>query len=55
MSSSICFVLVDDYLSYYNYRQIGIDPPRGVLLYGPPGVFKIFERRKMAKAKTLLQ
>lgn len=21
------------------YTQIGIDPPRGVLLYGPPGVF----------------
>lgn len=21
------------------YRQIGIDPPRGVLLYGPPGKF----------------
>jgi 26S proteasome regulatory subunit T3 len=20
------------------YRQIGIDPPRGVLLYGPPGM-----------------
>lgn len=19
------------------YKQIGIDPPRGVLLYGPPG------------------
>jgi 26S proteasome regulatory subunit T3 len=19
------------------YRQLGIDPPRGVLLYGPPG------------------
>ena len=24
------------------YRQIGIDPPRGVLLYGPPGRFKAF-------------
>lgn len=23
------------------YRQIGIDPPRGVLLYGPPGKFEI--------------
>lgn len=21
------------------YKQIGIDPPRGVLMYGPPGVF----------------
>lgn len=20
------------------YKQIGIDPPRGVLMYGPPGV-----------------
>lgn len=20
------------------YKQIGIDPPRGVLLYGPPGL-----------------
>lgn len=23
------------------YRQIGIDPPRGVLLYGPPGMFSL--------------
>jgi hypothetical protein len=22
------------------YRKIGIDPPRGVLLYGPPGELK---------------
>ena len=22
------------------YRQIGIDPPRGVLMYGPPGCGK---------------
>jgi 26S proteasome regulatory subunit T3 len=21
------------------YKQIGIDPPRGVLMYGPPGIF----------------
>lgn len=24
------------------YKKIGIDPPRGVLLYGPPGMFPIF-------------
>jgi 26S proteasome regulatory subunit T3 len=23
------------------YKKIGIDPPRGVLLYGPPGVFHV--------------
>ena len=23
------------------YKQIGIDPPRGVLLYGPPGNWSI--------------
>jgi 26S proteasome regulatory subunit T3 len=24
------------------YKKIGIDPPRGVLLYGPPGVCQLF-------------
>lgn len=24
------------------YKQIGIDPPRGVLMYGPPGNLKKF-------------
>ena len=23
------------------YKKIGIDPPRGVLLYGPPGMYSI--------------
>jgi 26S proteasome regulatory subunit T3 len=23
------------------YKQIGIDPPRGVLLYGPPGLYHV--------------
>ena len=27
------------------YRQIGIDPPRGVLLYGPPGAFSLVRGR----------
>ena len=25
------------------YKQIGIDPPRGVLMYGPPGNLKKFQ------------
>ena len=24
-------------IQHHLYTQIGIDPPRGVLLYGPPG------------------
>lgn len=26
-----------EYVGTYSDRQLGIDPPRGVLLYGPPG------------------
>ena len=29
-------------LTHYElYKQIGIDPPRGVLMYGPPGCGKV--------------
>lgn len=30
------------------YRKIGIDPPRGVLLYGPPGKLDVISDRVQA-------
>ena len=46
-------------LTHYElYKQIGIDPPRGVLLYGPPGkyflFFSLFLLKNKGTGKTML-
>jgi len=34
------------------YTKIGIDPPRGVLLYGPPGKLTAYEIQQDSPANT---
>ena len=37
------------------YKKIGIDPPRGVLLYGPPGKFLAGSRNNLPRTKIYIR
>ena len=40
-------------IQHHLYQQIGIDPPRGVLLYGPPGTGELVYRSSVPKVLVL--